>query len=171
MTRALLVGRFQPFHKGHLEVVREIAGQAEKLIIGIGSAQASHTTEDPFTAGERHLMISESMDAEKIDNYYIIPIMDINRYKIWVAHVISLVPPFDVIFTNNNLTATLFEEAGFEVKRPRLYDRDVYSGKEIRRRIAEDGEWRQLVPEATARVIDDIGGEKRIKTLFSGGDT
>lgn len=171
MTRALLIGRFQPFHKGHLAVIKEIAAQADKLIIGIGSAQASHTEEDPFTAGERHLMISESLDEENINNYYIIPIMDINRYKIWVAHVISLVPPFDVIFTNNNLTATLFEEAGFEVKHPKLYDRERYSGNEIRHIIAEGGDWRPLVPDAVAGVIDQIGGEKRIKTLFSGGIT
>jgi nicotinamide-nucleotide adenylyltransferase len=171
MTRALLVGRFQPFHIGHLEVIKEIASQVEKLIIGIGSAQASHTQEDPFTAGERHLMMSEALDEAKIKNYYIIPIMDLNRYKIWVAHVMSLVPPFDVIFTNNNLTATLFEEAGFEVRRPKLYDRSRYSGKVIRKLMAEGGDWRSLVPEASAKVIDGFDGEKRIRTLYSGGST
>jgi nicotinamide-nucleotide adenylyltransferase len=152
--RGLFIGRFQPFHKGHLAVIKEMAAQVDKLIIVIGSAQSSHTLKDPFTAGERHLMMTEALDVDKITNYYIIPIMDLNRYKVWVAHVRSHVPPFDVIFTNNELTVTLFSEAGVEVRRPRT------AGEQ----------WRSLVPEATARVIDQIRGEHRVKTLAEGGE-
>jgi nicotinamide-nucleotide adenylyltransferase len=115
-------------------------------------------------------MMTEALDEEKVTNYYIIPIMDLNRYKIWVSHVRSHVPPFDVVFTNNELTATLFEEAGVEVRRPRLYDRTRYSGKVIRQLMSDGGEWRPLVPEATARVIDQIRGEHRLRTLAKGGE-
>ncbi len=166
--RGLFIGRFQPFHNGHLEVIKEMASEVDKLILVVGSAQESHTFEDPFTAGERHLMMSESLEANEILNYYIIPIMDINRYKVWVAHVRSLVPPFDVIFTNNELTSTLFAEAGVEVRRPKLYDRSKYSGKEVRRRMALDEDWHSLVPAPAAKVIEDIGGVRRIKTLSGG---
>jgi len=165
MKTALFIGRFQPFHNGHLEVVREMAGQVDKLIIAIGSAQESHTPEDPFTAGERHLMISESLDHEGIRNYHLIPIVDINRYSVWVAHVRALVPPFDIIFTNNDLTARLFSEAGIDVRRTKLYNREKYSGKIIRETIASGGDWRSLVPSGTAKVIDQIDGEKRIREL------
>ncbi|MBU4033026.1 MAG: nicotinamide-nucleotide adenylyltransferase [Candidatus Thermoplasmatota archaeon] len=168
MTAGLFLGRFQPFHEGHLEVVREIATQVDKLVIAIGSAQESHTLEDPFTAGERHLMISETLDAEGIDNYYLIPIVDINRYSIWVAHVRSLVPPFEMIFTNNELTARLFSEAGTEVRRTKLYDRDRYSGKKVRELLISCGDWRILVPDGTEHVIDLIGGEKRLRDLAGG---
>jgi nicotinamide-nucleotide adenylyltransferase len=113
-------------------------------------------------------MMSESLEGNKILNYYLIPIMDINRYKVWVAHVRSLVPPFDVIFTNNELTSTLFSEAGVEVRRPNLYDRSKYSGKEVRHRMAEDGDWRSLIPAPAVKVIEDIGGIQRIKTLSGG---
>jgi len=167
--KGLFIGRFQPFHNGHLEVIKEMASQSSKLILGIGSAQLSHTVEDPFTAGERHLMISEALDANKINNYYIIPIIDINRYKVWVAHVTSLVPPFDVIFTNNELTATLFKESGFEVKRPKLYDRSRYSGKEVRRRMTEGENWQKLVPDPVVKVIDQFDGAGRMRTLAKGG--
>jgi nicotinamide-nucleotide adenylyltransferase len=165
MKSALFIGRFQPFHNGHLEVVREMASQVDKLIIVIGSAQESHTLDDPFTAGERHLMISESLDREGIKNYHLIPIVDINRYSIWVAHVRSLVPPFDIIFTNNDLTARLFSEAGMEVRRTKLYNRKKFSGKIIRIAIASGGDWRSLVPDGTTRVIGQIDGEKRIMEL------
>ena len=165
MTTGLFLGRFQPFHRGHLEVVREMAGQVDKLIIAIGSAQESHTLEDPFTAGERHLMISESLDNEGIRNYHLIPIVDINRYSIWVAHVRSLVPPFEIIFTNNDLTARLFAEAGIEVRRTKLYNREIYSGKIVRKTLASGGDWRSLVPEGTASVVEKLDGEKRLKEL------
>ena len=165
--RGLFIGRFQPFHNGHLEVLKEMSNEVDELIIGVGSAQHSHTLQDPFTAGERLLMISESLGAEKLNHFYIIPIMDINRYSVWVSHVRSLLPPFDVIYTNNTLTSTLFGEAGIEVRKPRLYDSERYSGKEIRRRMMLGEDWRSLVPEAAARIIDEVGGEERIQMLRS----
>ena len=93
--------------------------------------------------------------------------MDINRYSVWVSHVRSLLPSFDVIYTNNTLTSTLFGEAGIEVRKPRLYDSERYSGKEIRRRMMLGEDWRSLVPEAAARIIDEVGGEERIQMLRS----
>ena len=163
--RGLFIGRFQPFHKGHFEVIREMASQVDKLIICIGSAQESHTYEDPFTDGERHLMISESLNQAGIDNYYLIPIVDINRFSVWVAHVKSLVPPFDAIYTNNGLTARLFSEAGIEVRKPHLYDREKHSGKGVRKVMADNGDWQSLVPEGTAQVIEEIDGAKRVREL------
>ena len=163
--RGLIIGRFQPFHKGHFEVLKEIASQVDKLIIGIGSADESYTFEDPFTAGERHLMVSESLNQAGIDNYYLIPIVDIHRYSVWVAHVKSLVPPFDAIYTNNDLTARLFREAGIEVRRPTLYDREKYSGKRVRQTMVEEGDWQSLVPEGTIMVMEEIDGSNRVKEL------
>jgi len=51
--RGLLVGRMQPVHLGHLQVIRRILDEVDEVIIGVGSAQLSHTIKDPFTAGER----------------------------------------------------------------------------------------------------------------------
>ena len=58
--RGLFVGRFNPFHKGHLKAVQDILEQEDEIIIAIGSTQQSHTVSDPFTAGERVLMIISS---------------------------------------------------------------------------------------------------------------
>ena len=165
MTIGLFLGRFQPFHNGHLKVIREISAEVDKLVIAIGSAQESHTLDDPFTAGERHLMLSETLDEIGIQNYFLIPIVDINRYSVWVAHVRSLVPPFDVIYTNNELTSRLFRESGFEVKATKLYDRHKYSGKTVRDLMISGGDWRSLVPKGTERVIDMLDGAKRLQDL------
>ena len=166
--RALMIGRFQPFHRGHLKVVREILAEAEDIIIGIGSAQYSHSLENPFTAGERHLMISKSLELEGINNYFLVPIIDIHRYSVWVAHVESLVPPFDVVYSKSPLTSRLFNEAGHNTKEPFLYDRENYSGKEIRRRMLAGEEWRSLVPKGTSEVIDEMDGVERLKDISKG---
>lgn len=165
--RALIIGRFQPFHYGHFRVVQEILAdeKIEDVIIGIGSAQYSHSPDNPFTAGERHLMISKSLEAAGIQNYYLVPLVDIHRYSTWVAHVESLVPPFDVVYTKSPLTARLFREDGHNVREPVLYDRKRFSGTEIRRRIASSEEWQSLVPPETAKIIEDIGGVERIKAI------
>ena len=125
---SLVIGRFQPLHNGHMEVLRKCAEESEHLIVGIGSAQSSHDPDNPFTAGERYMMISESLKAEGITEFSIVPVEDLNRYSVWVAHVVSMVPPFKRVYTNNPMTRRLFEEAGYEVRRSPMYNRSVYSG-------------------------------------------
>jgi nicotinamide-nucleotide adenylyltransferase len=163
---ALLIGRFQPFHLGHLEVIRAIAKECDRLIVGIGSAQLSHTFENPFTAGERHLMISRALHDEDLDNFFLVPIVDINRYAVWVAHVSSLVPPFDAVYSNNPLTRRLFEEAGYEVRHAPMFNREEYSGTEVRRRIVEGGRWEELVPKGVAETIDEVKGDERLQEIM-----
>lgn len=165
---SLVVGRFQPLHKGHMDVIRKCAEESEHLTIGIGSAQYSHTPENPFTAGERYMMINKTLRDKGIDNYSIVPIEDLNRYPVWVSHVVSLVPPFKRVYSNNPLTRRLFQEAGFEVRASPLYNREIFSGTEIRRRIVNNEEWRSLVPSPVADVIDAIDGVERLKQISSG---
>ncbi len=164
-SRAIFIGRFQPFHLGHLEVVRYIVERYDAVIIGIGSAQYSHTIENPFTAGERHLMISRSLEDEGIHNYYLVPIEDIHRNAVWVAHVEAMSPPFKVVFANNPLTRRLFAERGYPVEMPPLYDRSRYSASEIRRRIIKGEPWEHLVPRAVVEVIEEIDGVSRLRML------
>ncbi len=165
----LLIGRFQPFHLGHLEVVRKIAKECDELIIGIGSAQISHTFDNPFTAGERHLMISRALREDGIKDFFLVPIVDINQYGVWVSHVRSMVPPFERVYTNNPLTKRLFSEAGYEVSASPLFNRSQYSGTEIRKRMVEGEDWRRFVPNAVAEVIDSIDGIRRLRDLVAQG--
>lgn len=166
-TRGILIGRMQPVHNGHMQVIKKILEEVDEIIIGIGSAQLSHEAKDPFTAGERIVMISQALSEEGIDSsrYYIIPMQDINFNAIWVSHVKMLTPPFSIVYSGNSLVKQLFSEEGFEVKQPPLYDRLHLSGTEVRRRIIEDENWQELVPQATADVIQEINGIERMKNL------
>ena len=166
--RVLIIGRFQPFHLGHLSVIERIYKREDVsyVIIGIGSAQCSHTLEDPFTAGERHLMISKSLESEGILNYYMVPIEDINYNALWVSHVRSLAPPFDITSTNNPLVKRLFGEAGYKVEPLCLYNRSLYSGTKIRELMVKgDDSWKELVPNAVSTTIEEIDGVGRLKAL------
>lgn len=163
--RALLLGRFQPFHNGHLKVVRDIVKDAEYLVIAIGSAQYSHSLENPFTAGERYTMITRVLTAESIENYHLVTIEDIHRYAAWVSHVVSQTPKFDVVYAHNPLSLRLFEEGGFKVVELKLYEPGRYSGTEIRKRMIAGEQWRELVPKGVAEVIDEINGVERLKDL------
>ena len=162
--RGFLIGRWQPLHNGHLTIIREIASEVDELIIGIGSAQRSHTTKDPFTAGERIMMIIKTL--KKYDfPYYVIPIKDIEFNAVWVSYVEALTPPFDVVYTGNPLVRELFVERDYIVKKPKLYNRKEYSGSEIRKRMINGEEWKHLVPKEVVDVICEIDGENRIRRL------
>jgi nicotinamide-nucleotide adenylyltransferase len=162
--RAFYIGRFQPYHLGHQEVLEKIARECEEIIVGVGSAQLSHTFSDPFTAGERISMIMRSL-ADINVLFYVIPIEDIRRNAIWAAHVMTMTPPFDVVYTNNPYVVRLFNEAGFDVRSSPLYHREKYSGSEIRRRMLNDGQWEQLVPHVVADIISQIDGVNRLKEV------
>jgi len=165
--RGLLVGRMQPVHEGHIEVIKRILEDVDEVIIGIGSAQLSHTVKDPFTAGERVMMLTKALTEYNISasKYYIIPIQDVVCNSVWVAHVKMITPPFNKVYTGNSLVKQLFKESGYQVTVPPLYNREVYSGTEVRKRMLEGKDWESLVPKSVFEVIKEIEGISRIKNL------
>ncbi|MEK7358233.1 MAG: adenylyltransferase/cytidyltransferase family protein, partial [Bdellovibrionota bacterium] len=50
---AVVIGRFQPFHAGHQELIESALTLAEKVVIVVGSAGAARNLRNPFTADER----------------------------------------------------------------------------------------------------------------------
>jgi nicotinamide-nucleotide adenylyltransferase len=163
--KALFIGRFQPFHLGHLLLLQRLATQYEEMIIGIGSSQYHDTSDNPFSELERYQMISRSLDAVGIDNYHIVFIPDIHNPPKWVDHVCSIIPDFDLIIANNPFTRKLFSEKGFLVKGTAYFDRKRYSGKEIRRRMINNEPWGDLVPKAVYDIIGKIDGITRLKRI------
>jgi len=155
----LLIGRFQPFHRGHLASVNYALKKVDHLYILVGSSQKSHETRNPFTAGERILMIRNALIDEGLDakKYLIIPIPDAIGHSVWTAFIDQVVPKYDVVFSNDRLTIQLFKEKGVRVIEPPLYNRRTYSATEVRRRIKAGGkDWKSLVPPAVVKVIEPI---------------
>lgn len=165
--RGIIIGRFQPPHLGHLELFRQILKEVDELIVGIGSAQESHTLENPFAAGERLLMITKSIAEAKLDlrRVHVIPIPDVNNHAVWVSHVVSLSPPFDIVYSGNPLVRRLFKENGFKTLKPPMFKRKEYWGTEIRDRMVKGGNWQSLVPKSVVEVVKEIDGVARIRDL------
>ena len=162
--RGFYIGRFQPYHDGHHRMVTEIASEVDELVLGIGSAGDSHSPRNPFTAGERVMMVTKSV-ADIDLTTYAVPIEDLDRNAVWVSHVRSMAPAFDVAYSNNPLVIQLFSEAGVEVRQSPMFNRDVLEGTELRERMIRGGDWRSLVPEPVADVIDEVDGIERIQRV------
>jgi nicotinamide-nucleotide adenylyltransferase len=167
MPRGLLVGRFQPFHRGHLGVLEALRASRprESLLLGIGSAQESYTVENPFTASERWEMIDRALSEAHLSNWQAVPLADIHQHALWVSHLAGLLPPFERVYTNNPLTRLLFERAGYAVESPPLIDRDRFEGAKIRALITEGGDWASRVPPAVAAYVREVHGVERLQLL------
>ena len=162
--RGFYIGRFQPFHNGHLSVVEEIATDVDELIVGIGSPGDSHAKRDPFTAGERVMMITKSLvDLDLVT--YVVPIEDLERHAVWVSHVQSMTPRFQVAYSNNPLVIQLFDEADVEVRQSPMFDRDRLEGADIRERMIDGRSWRDRLPPEAVSVIEEIDGIKRLRRV------
>lgn len=167
VKRGLYVGRFQPFHLGHLCGVKKVLDEVEELVLVIGSAQYSHNVSNPFTAGERLVMIREALRDEGVDlcRVWIVPVPDVHLHMMWVSGLEGYTPRFEAIYSNDPLTRRLFMEAGYEVKNIPLYDRKVYSSTEIRQKMLKGESWEKFVPRKVASFIKEIDGVNRLRDL------
>ncbi len=166
--KSLFIGRFQPIHKGHIHTIKQILSKGEDIIIIIGSAQYSHTPDNPFTGGERVMLIRRALLDEKLslDRITIVPVPDINIHPLWVAHVRSLVPYFDKAYSHNPLVKRLLEDGGIKTDSTKLLERTTYSGKHIRDLIRwGNTEWESLVPDGVVELIKKHNLHTRIKEV------
>lgn len=165
MSTALFVGRFQPFHKGHMRAVLDILKECDKVIVCVGSAQESRTEQNPLSYDQRTEMIKYALgDAEvPLRKYKIIALTDVNNDLLWIGHVESHCPKFDVVYTGNSHVKKLFARSGYKVK-----DVDIFrnvSSSMIRRKMAHGLVWKKFVPNAVAYYLDDIDAVGLIKGL------
>lgn len=165
--RALIIGRFQPFHKGHLQLVKSILKECDELVIAIASAQFNYIEKDPFTAGERMLMIHEALKEGKVDlaRCYIVPLINDENNARWIGHLRSFLPAFDVVYTGNPYVSMLMKNAHLKVREVKFYDKEKYNASRIRKRMLQGNTWEELVPSSVAKVIKKVDGIKRMKII------
>lgn len=171
--QALFVGRFQPFHLGHLSVIKDALGVGKgkggenRLIIVIGSAEQNNEPDNPFTAGERYQMIEESLLADGVsrERFDIIPVRNIDNFILWTAHVEQYIPPVYKVYTGSPIVYELYRTDGkYEIEKVKLVKH--ISGTIIRgKMLADDDSWRDLVPVKVSGLIDEWRGVKRLKMV------
>ena len=145
IIRGLMVGRFQPFHNGHLYLSNQILQECDELIIAIGSAQFNYIYKDPFTAGERVLMIHAALSESKVDltRCYVIPIVNDENNARWLAHLRSMVPSFNILYSGNDFVTNLVSQE-IKIKKPLFSKKNVYNGTNIRKQMARMQNWKKI---------------------------
>lgn len=155
----MYLGRFQPFHLGHLDALKEILKREKHVIIVIGSAEDHGTLENPFTAGERYTMIESALEEAGIshERYAIIPVRDIHNDEKWVEHVERLTPSFDTVYTGSQITKKLFKK----YKKYQVIDLKKHlaiSATMVRNilKLGKEKNLEELVPKAVANIVERI---------------
>ncbi len=165
-------GRFQPFHRGHLDGLVTALRRSRPVVVGItnphparlvredASAHRHLPDANPFTYFERAEMVLRSAaeaaaTAAARDPVVRVVPFDVSDPPSWAAvlppfcrHLVTVNEPWD------EEKARRFRAHGFAVEEVAGNPGRV-TGTEVRLRMAARGDWRVLVPAGTARVIDE----------------
>ncbi len=170
--RGLMMGRFQPFHFGHLDLVKQILEQCDEVIIAVTSSQFNYLEKDPFTAGERIEMIHNSIKESSLDlsRCFIISIENQFNIATWASYLKSALPHFDKVYSGNDYVAMLLADSGIDVVKPEFLDRAQFNATKIRSMIISDENWKDSVPNAVYDFLTKINAKNRL-TVISKSDT
>lgn len=161
----LLIGRFQPFHLGHIDAIKFALTKVEKLWLGIGSSNKSPEKENPFSADERKEMILNSLEPEILQNIEIFYIPDLDDHKKWIENLDTIVPTYEVVFSNDEMTRHLYSKREIPVVSIPFTNRNHLSGTNIRQKIISDQNWHDLVPSGSKKILENIDAKDRLSGL------
>lgn len=155
----LVVGRWQPFHLGHLRLLRSAFRLGKNVTVVIGSSNEKRTTRNPLTVKERTEMIRRVLSSEgaKRGSYAIVPIRDFGNDTLWLSDVEKKCRKPDLVMTGNSHTATIFRKAGYKVVRPRFFRKKECNATRIRSLIHAGGKWEHLVPKLVVEYLGHRG--------------
>ena len=151
---ALLIGRFQPFHKGHLYLLKEALKVADKVVIGIGSSNITDVN-NPIDYETRKKIIKAVAYKEKIEDKIlkIIPLDDYFNDNKWLSNVKKMTGRFDLVIGQNEWVNGIMKKAGIKVLKCPYYRRSLYEGWRIRKMIKERKKWQDRVPKYLIKAI------------------
>lgn len=137
---ALVVGRFQPLHRGHIYLLRCALRIASSVIICIGSANIVNE-DNPIPLQSRIELLHHVLKREELEKNVkgIFALNDSPSDEIWLSEAISKAGTFDVVIGNNDWVNSLFKKAGYDVFEIQLLNREIYEGKTIRKRLRDSG--------------------------------
>ncbi|MDY6774277.1 MAG: adenylyltransferase/cytidyltransferase family protein [Candidatus Nanohaloarchaea archaeon] len=156
--KAVFLGRFQPLHLGHHEVIEKQLEEQEEFVVAVGSAGKSREEDNPLGFEERKEIIQNCFPGLEV-----IGIEDDEKTeegnRRWAEKLEEKLEA-DLVISNNELVRDLVEEhTEMDVRQQEMYEPEIYSGTEVRRRIRSGEEWRYLVPGCAAGKIEDLVDE------------
>jgi len=158
MTKAAFIGRFQPFHQGHKNVVDRYQDEFDDFCIVIGSAGEEETEDNPLSFEERKEVIHECFPEIEVIGVEDEGKNDEGNRK-WIGKIEEKTGA-DVIISQNPLVKKIVETfSDLELEEQELHEPDVYSGTAVRRRIKSGEEWRYLTPECAKEKLEELAGK------------
>jgi len=153
----LLVGRFQPAHKGHLYLIKQSLKKVDELTIGLGSANVINA-DDILDNNQRYKMIKEIVKKEHLTNRIkkIVYLGDYFDNEKWLKNALKNTGKIDLVIGNNEWVNGIFEQVGYQIWRAGFYKRYIFEGEKIRRLMMEGGKWEDRVPEYLIKKISNL---------------
>jgi len=155
--RGLVIGRFQPFHKGHVFLIQKALDVCDEVIIGIGSSNVTDQN-NPFAFNMRKKMIDLFVKDQNLQVRIpkVIDIPDHPDDARWFEIVRTKVGDFDISFGDNDWVNGIFESNGIKVERIGFHNRTELEGWKIRQLMKDGRQWRDRVPIYIASFIDSL---------------
>ncbi len=161
------MGRFQPFHLGHLGLAKQILDECDEVIIAVTSSQFNYLEKDPFTAGERIEMIHNSLKDSSLDlnRCFVVPLENQFNIATWASYLKSTLPNFDKVYSGNDYVSMLLSDSGIVTVMPKFLDKPQFNSTKIRLMIISDENWSELVPNAVYQLLTKIDAKNRLKVI------
>jgi len=158
MPKALVIGRFQPFHIGHEFLINIALKENDSVTVAIGSSQESRTGKNPFSYNERKKMVQSCFKGIKI-----ISSKDFESDEEWADDLMSKAD-FDTVYSNNETVSRIFRKRKIAVKKSE--EIIGVSGTRIRRMIKNKETYKELIPKPCLEVMEQMGAEKIIQSCL-----
>lgn len=150
----LYIGRFQPFHIGHLDVISQIfSHQVKNIVIGVWSIN-KHDDKNPRSFPERKEMILVSLEEAGYDleRFEVVGIPDFTEDEDRLSYITETIN-FDILMSGNPLVTSIFEDNNFQVLEEQ--ERIKIHGTDIRNMIKERN-WEEIEKWVTKGIFEKI---------------
>jgi bifunctional NMN adenylyltransferase/nudix hydrolase len=109
----VLIGRFQPLHNAHLEIIKRATALTDQLVIITGSAKQPRTYKNPFTSDERARMIKAATSGLSMRVYVEENIDTIYNDQAWAVRVQGIVSKYRILGTKTAVIGHKKDESSF----------------------------------------------------------
>lgn len=109
----VLIGRFQPFHNAHLEIIKRATALTDNLVIITGSAAQPRTYKNPFTSAERARMIKAATGGLSLNIHIEENIDTMYNDQAWAVRVQSIVSRYRILGTKTAIIGHKKDESSF----------------------------------------------------------
>jgi bifunctional NMN adenylyltransferase/nudix hydrolase len=109
----VLIGRFQPFHNAHLEIIKRATALTDNLVIITGSANQPRTYKNPFTSAEREQMIKAATGGLTLKIHIESNPDTIYNDQAWAVRIQSIVSRYRILGTRTAIIGHKKDDSSF----------------------------------------------------------